>query len=707
MVFLRAPDGRTHHVDLDPSTATLADLTASASRVCGGSVPAQQQLRLYLSHGRLLPAEPSLLLASLGVSATSSLLVHLPLLGGMTGPTPTAPPLPPPPVRPARCDFLNSKPPRNYVAGLGRGATGFTTHSDIGPARAAPDLPDRSAAAPAIGRGCGKPPGDDDDGGDEEKGYGENQNFDEFEGNDAGLFSNADYDDDDREADAVWESIDQRMDSRRKDRREARLKQEIEKHRASNPKITEQFSDLKRMFVYLSAQEWEIIPEIGDYWLRNKKKRFESFVPVPDTLLEKARQEQDHVTALDPKNRAAGGTETPWAQTPVTDLTAVGEGRGTELSLKLDRLSDSVSGLTVVDPKGYLTDLKSMKITSDAEISDINKVRLFLKSVTQTNPKHPPGLIAAARLEEVAGKLQVARQLIQRGCEECPTNEDVWLEACRLASPDEAKAMIARGVKAIPNSVKLWLQAAKLETSDLNKSRVLRKGLELIPDSVRLWKAVLELSNEEDARLLLHRAVECCPLHLELWLALARLEIYDQAKKLLNKAREKLPEEPAIWITAAKLEEANGNTQSANKVIERSIRTLQREGLDIDRDAWLKEAEAAERGGSVMACQAIVKNTIGIGVDDEDRKCTWVADAEECKKRGSIETAHAIYAHALSVFVSKKSIWLKAAQLEKSHGTKESLYNLLRKAVTVNPCAEVLWLMLAKEKWLAGDIPAA
>uniref|UniRef100_A0A0E0IUQ8 PRP1 splicing factor N-terminal domain-containing protein n=2 Tax=Oryza TaxID=4527 RepID=A0A0E0IUQ8_ORYNI len=718
MVFVRAPDGRTHHVDLDPSTATLADLTASASRVCGGVPP--EQLRLYLAHRRLLPAEPSPLLSSLRVSASSSLLLHLPLLGGMTGPTttPAAPPPPPPPsaqppARPARYDFLNSKPPPNYVAGLGRGATGFTTRSDIGPARAAPDLPDRSAAAaaaPAVGRGRGKPPGDDDgddDGGDEEKGYDENQKFDEFEGNDAGLFSNADYDDDDREADAVWESIDQRMDSRRKDRREARLKQEIEKYRASNPKITEQFADLKRKLVDLSAQEWESIPEIGDYSLRNKKKRFESFVPVPDTLLEKARQEQEHVTALDPKSRAAGGTETPWAQTPVTDLTAVGEGRGTVLSLKLDRLSDSVSGLTVVDPKGYLTDLKSMKITSDAEISDIKKARLLLKSVTQTNPKHPPGWIAAARLEEVAGKLQVARQLIQRGCEECPTNEDVWVEACRLASPDEAKAVIARGVKAIPNSVKLWLQAAKLETSDLNKSRVLRKGLEHIPDSVRLWKAVVELANEEDARLLLHRAVECCPLHVELWLALARLETYDQAKKVLNKAREKLPKEPAIWITAAKLEEANGNTQSVIKVIERSIKTLQREGLDIDREAWLKEAEAAERAGSVLTCQAIVKSTIGIGVDEEDRKRTWVADAEECKKRGSIETARAIYAHALSVFVSKKSIWLKAAQLEKSHGTKESLYNLLRKAVTYNPRAEVLWLMSAKEKWLAGDVPAA
>ncbi|KAK6142593.1 hypothetical protein DH2020_022941 [Rehmannia glutinosa] len=689
MVFVKSPDDKTLILNLNPSTTTLQALSLHIQR--NYLIPIPQQ-RLYLSP-RLLstPGNGAVLLSHLGVAPNSTLTLHVPFLGGQ--------------VR-----VPQHKTAPNYVAGLGRGATGFTTRSDIGPARAAPDLPDRSAAAigaagPAgVGRGRGKGPGEEDEEEEnEEKGYDENQKFDEFEGNDAGLFASAEYDDEDKEADAVWEAIDKRMDSRRKDRREARLKEEIEKYRASNPKITEQFADLKRKLYTLSTEEWDSIPEIGDYSLRNKKKRFESFVPVPDTLLEKARQEKEHVSALDPKSRAAGGTETPWAQTPVTDLTAVGEGRGTVLSLKLDRLSDSVSGLTVVDPKGYLTDLKSMKITSDAEVSDINKARLLLKSVTQTNPKHPHGWIAAARLEEVAGKLQAAQQLIKKGCEECPKSEDVWLEACRLASHVDAKAVIARGVKAIP----LWMQAAKLEQDDVNKSRVLRKGLEHIPDSVRLWKAVVELANEEDARLLLQRAVECCPLHVELWLALARLETYENAKKVLNKAREKLPKEPAIWITAAKLEEANGNTAMVGKIIERGIRALQREGLEIDREMWMKEAEASERAGSVATCQAIIHNTIEVGVEEEDRKRTWVADAEECKKRGSIETARAIYAHALTVFLTKKSIWLKAAQLEKSHGTRESLDALLRKAVTYIPHAEVLWLMGAKEKWLAGDVPSA
>ncbi|EFJ37172.1 hypothetical protein SELMODRAFT_60593, partial [Selaginella moellendorffii] len=652
--------------------------------------------------------------------------------------------------RSGRLDFLNAKPPPNYVAGLGRGATGFTTRSDIGPARAAPDLPDRSATAiggapgpgGGVGRGRGKAPPlgggaaaaaavDDDDDADD-KGYDENQKFDEFEGNDVGLFATGEYDEDDKEPDQIWESVDKRMDSRRKDRREARLKLVIEQYRASNPKITEQFADVKRTLLDLPAEEWENIPEVGDYSSRNKKRRFESFVPAPDTLLEKARQEKEHVTALDPRSRAAagvggaataGGAETPWSQTPVTDLTAVGEGRGTVLSLKLDRLSDSVSGLTVVDPKGYLTDLKSMKITSDAEISDIKKARLLLKSVIQTNPKHAPGWIAAARLEEVAGKIAAARSFIQKGCEECPKNEDVWLEACRLASGDAAKKVIAMAVKSIPTSVKLWMAAARLEVENAAKSRVLRKGLEFIPDSVRLWKAVVELANEDEARILLARATECCRLHVELWLALARLETYDKARVVLNRAREALPTEPTIWIAAAKLEEAQGNVSRVEGIIDRAIRSLQRVGVVIDREFWMKEAEAAERAGSAATCVAIVRSTIGIGVEEEDKKRTWVADADECRKRGSIETARAIYAHALAAFPGKKSIWaarsvyeralekcpastplwLSAAQLEEKVGGISRARAMLTTARLKNRENPELWLAAIRAETRAGN----
>lgn len=60
-------------------------------------------------------------------------------------------------------------------------------------------------------------------------------------------------------------------------------------------------------------------------------------------------------------------------------------------------------------------------------------------------------------------KLADARKLIMKGCELCPTSEDVWLEAARFQTPDNAKALLARGVAANPTSVKLWMQVSMSE----------------------------------------------------------------------------------------------------------------------------------------------------------------------------------------------------------------------------------------------------
>lgn len=70
----------------------------------------------------------------------------------------------------------------------------------------------------------------------------------------------------------VWEAIDTFMDQRRKDQREKRLKEEIEKYRKENPKITEQFAPFKRKLAEVSLSEWEAIPEIGDYTQHKRNK---------------------------------------------------------------------------------------------------------------------------------------------------------------------------------------------------------------------------------------------------------------------------------------------------------------------------------------------------------------------------------------------------------------------------------------------------
>lgn len=607
----------------------------------------------------------------------------------------------------AKKHFMGVPAPLGYVAGVGRGATGFTTRSDIGPAREANDVSDERHPQPA----SKKAKKDEEE---EEEDLNES-NYDEFAGYGGSLFGKDPYEKDDEEADAIYAAIDERMDEKRRQYREERIRKEVELYRQERPKIQQQFSDLKRELSAVSADEWNSIPDVGD--ARNRKQRTagmrEKYTPISDTLLAKSLG-GEQISTLDPTSSLAsvipgtstssGGMLTPSGD---LDLRKISQARNTLMDLKLKQSSDSVSGQTVVDPKGYLTDMNSMIPTYGGDINDVKKARLLLKSIRETNPNHPPAWIASARLEEITGRVQTARNLILKGTEVCPRSEDVWLEAARLATPEYAKRIVAKAVAEVPNAVRIWIKAAELEMESKSKKRVYRKALEQIPNSVRLWKLAVELEDPEDARIMLARAVECCPTSTELWLALARLETYENARKVLNKAREHIPTDRLIWITAAKLEEANGNTNMVCKIIDRGISSLSANGVEINKELWMKDAMDAEKSGSIQTCQEIVKAVIGVGVDEEDRKDTWLEDAESCTQESAYACARAIYAHALSVFPKKKSIWLRAAFFEKEHGTRESLEKHLEEAVSHCPQAEVLWLMGAKSKWLAGDVSAA
>jgi pre-mRNA-processing factor 6 len=101
-------------------------------------------------------------------------------------------------------EFLSKAAPAGYVAGLGRGATGFTTRSDLGTAR---DFMDEGPVQPA-GQG---------DAGDEDP------------DNEKSLFSSVPYEKDDQEADEIYEAIERKMQERRKTRREQREQEEFER----------------------------------------------------------------------------------------------------------------------------------------------------------------------------------------------------------------------------------------------------------------------------------------------------------------------------------------------------------------------------------------------------------------------------------------------------------------------------------------------
>ncbi|KAH0586042.1 hypothetical protein H2248_007319 [Termitomyces sp. 'cryptogamus'] len=613
--------------------------------------------------------------------------------------------------KPNKLAFLSMPAPASYVAGLGRGASGFTTRSDIGPAREGPSAEVIAEAQARRGEDSEIDP----------------EQFQDPD-NEYGLFAGTTYEQDDEEADKIYEAVDQAMDARRKARREAQEQAELAKHRAERPKIQQQFADLKRGLSAVTDTEWENLPEVGNL-TRKKRRRDDRAFAVPDSIIVGDRGKSEYENSLDPRQQEHGGFETPADSGTLTNFVEMGQARDKILSLKLDQISNSTfaaSGTsTSVDPKGYLTSLDSVIIKSEAEIGDIKRARMLFDSLVKSNPKHAPGWIAAACLEEHAGRMVAARKLIKQGCEQCPKSEDIWLEAARLHQNEDAKVILANAVQHAGQSVKIWLAAADLELDVKAKKRVLRKALEHIPNSVRLWKETVNLeSSIVDARILLSRAVEVIPLSVELWLALARLETPEKAKAVLNKARKAVPTSHEIWIAAGRLieqqvdvvpdgeqpkmeGERNKALEIVDKTIEAGVRELRRHQVLLTREQWLKEAEKCEEDGSPRTCEAIVKATVAMDIEEEDRLDTWIGDVESAEARGKVGTARAVLAYALKVFPDKKDMWRRAADLEKTHGTKESLDAILSRAVVHCPQSETLWLMAAKEKWLAGDVPAA
>lgn len=243
--------------------------------------------------------------------------------------------------------------PPGYVPGVGRGATGFTTRSDIGPARESTDAPeDRNRAAK---RGA-----ENEDA--EAENLNEN-NYDEFNGYGGSLFSKGVYEKDDEEADKVYWAIDQRQDERRKVQRERREQEQLEKFRRERPKIQQQFADLKLKLAEVSTEEWDNLPEVADITRRVKKRRPDRMTDAPDSFL--TSRIGGMVSDINPTSGLAtafpgtqtafpgmqtafpgsgmqtafGGTQTAMpGYTGAMDLRQIGHARNTMMGVKLDQV---------------------------------------------------------------------------------------------------------------------------------------------------------------------------------------------------------------------------------------------------------------------------------------------------------------------------------------------------------------------------------
>lgn len=184
--------------------------------------------------------------------------------------------------------------------------------------------------------------------------------------------------------------------------REAREAQERAEYEANNPKIQQQFADLKRGLASMSEEDWSNLPEPGDLTRRNKRAKtaaHQRFYAVPDSVIAGARDSTQLESSITDDGGAANGSGTDNVDGTLTNVAfaEIGKARDKQLQLRLDQATNAGTDLaagtsTNIDPKGYLTSLtKSDMKAGEVEVGDINRVRLLLESVIKVCPTSYPG----------------------------------------------------------------------------------------------------------------------------------------------------------------------------------------------------------------------------------------------------------------------------------------------------------------------------
>lgn len=554
-------------------------------------------------------------------------------------------------IRPA---FLDQEPPAGYIAGVGRGATGFSTRGGT-TGKIPKRLQDTSTGGPA----------------DLHKGLlQDNLNEEEIE------------------AEQVFAAVDAKLSGRSK-------KNSSSKIESAEGHISQQFADLKRSLADVTEEEWLNIPEAGDITKRHKRERLHDQLNrkeyvAPDSLV----QSNVNLTKLTEERE----------KLLVSQLD----------SNLLDRNRVDVAELA--ETRTYLNELEISARSNIApnmeQKEDLQKMREILTSYRKVDPMRPEGWIASARLEEKAGKFNTAKSIIEEGCQKCPRNDDIWLENLRLNSADipMCKSMIVEALRFNPESSSLWLKAVDLETETFNKCRVIRKALQVTPHSEELWKLIVLYENDKsESEKIVLKAVEFVPQSIELWKSLIHIQNYTDAKKSLNKARKLLPTEFQIWILAAQLEErsnAQVTVERLVKILSKGVQDLKKHGVAIPPTEWLAKAqELQDMGDYPKAAESLVVTPLqdnGNEVVEEE-----MAEFIESMQDNYIKII------AFRVLISKKPMEYKywrclRSTCEKS-GRMAELYKTFETVlfdgkdnfavVKKNP---VLSLMYSKELWKYG-----
>lgn len=544
--------------------------------------------------------------------------------------------------------FLDQEPPPGYVAGIGRGATGFTTSADTGPVRFESDF---------------------------------GTELEHDDGSDAGILAVGRKTLDDDEADRIYDEIDKRMQRRH------RAKPETEENgvdliETGNGTVKHEFTQLKTQLAGISALQWENLPEVGDLTRKNKRQRIldqqlQRSYAAPDMLIAGAgglarAGNHDLARALD---TAAPNSKALMAQ--------IHEMESQKVTGDIDRSRLILASLRRTEPGKSDLWIASARLEELAKNFKLAKA-LIVEGCTKV-PHNENVWLESVRIHQNSSEgTKVCKSIINEALRLNTESEKLWFQAVELENPADS----------------------------FSRKKILMKALEFLPQQASLWKALVDLESDTDnMKRLLNKATELCSEEWGFWLTLVNTSDYKEAKTVLNKARKQLPLNHKIWITALKLEERENPAVSSNKLLSMLAKGFKELGKHNQLpQEWLVEAAEAESEGFRSTCCAIVDNALDLVENSDSRLPTLLGNAESYAAQNSLQTSNYIYQYITKAYPGDVGSWMRLFSSFKrgSDVRLPELYGFYSLAISQNPLSEIFYLMYAKDKWIIGkDVPGA
>ncbi|GMM28420.1 U4/U6-U5 snRNP complex subunit [Martiniozyma asiatica (nom. inval.)] len=571
--------------------------------------------------------------------------------------------------------FLDMEPPPGYIAGLGRGATGFSTKAE-----------GALSSLPVI----------------------------DLDNDSNGM------DREDTEAQNIFDDIDRQLAQRGKKRSRESTTDLVDENNLKNSQsdipaskvvvedlsisdsireISSKFTDVKQDLKNITLEEWQSIPESIDLTKRNKRLR---------------EERQAHQRFYRNSDALSLGLLNRDNTDIAIDMDQIARAKDMVLEKQLQGKANEIES---IDKSKYLLSLNQMN-KNDNEVVDNNKkfinsigdykkTRLLFAKMRQTNPKKVENWIASARLEFDEKKFARAKELIQQGCDLCPYNEEIWLVNLEINFSDisASKAIVADGIKHIPSSLNLWLKAVYLESDNLSKMRVLRKALEFLPTEEVLWDKMVDYEEDHIIKTkILQKATQLIPKAVNLWLKLSQLEKPAQAQKLLEEARNKVDENKLfmIWIASAILEEkSTENEVKIQKIITNCIEEI---GHTLTHDEWIQQAINCETDQNLITAKILILTWLDKNSQEVGQICQ---QADDAFANGHCEVARSLLLYATNKNPKNLNIWHQVIQIESKTKNENNLFLAFELALSNFPNEIELYLMYAKHKWKINDISKA